>query len=202
MLYSTLHPKMMPLTVLFDHWIFNFGIPDVVVIDNGNEYINGDFTHFRRTYNVQFKPRTPNAPWSDGLVENSNHHLNTFLRTVLGSQYDTWSQKVKVLLFAFNSQVKKNMNLLPYELVFDQKPKKPIMFNLFSTTDSLGNCKTTENSPCNSLPNHTHTDYLGYHHQIKKLQKEPLHIGFSIVKRYTRKFIMKYTIYVMKYAHI
>ena len=45
------------------------------------------------------------------------------------------------------------------------------MFNLSSTTDSFGNCKPTENSPCNSLPKHTHTDHLGHHPQIKKLQK-------------------------------
>ena len=45
------------------------------------------------------------------------------------------------------------------------------MFNLSSTTDGLGNCKPTENSPCNSLPNQTHTDHLGHHPQIKKLQK-------------------------------
>ena len=50
------------------------------------------------------------------------------------------------------------MNFSPYELVFGQKPKKPIMFNLSSTTDSLGNCKPTENSLCDSSPNHTHTD--------------------------------------------
>ena len=45
------------------------------------------------------------------------------------------------------------------------------MFNLSSTTDGLGNGKPTEYSPCNSLPNHTHTDHLGHHPQNKKLQK-------------------------------
>ena len=45
------------------------------------------------------------------------------------------------------------------------------MFNLYSTTDSLGNCKPKENSPCNLLPNHTHTDHLCHYPQIKKLQK-------------------------------
>ena len=63
------------------------------------------------------------------------------------------------------------MNLSSYEVVFGQKLKKPIMFNLSSTTDSLGNCKPTENSLCISLPNHTHTDHLGHNQQIKKLQK-------------------------------
>ena len=141
------HDATNALKVLFDHWIDKFGIPDFLVTDNGNKYINGEITHFCRTYNVQFKPRTPYAPWSNGLVENSNSQLNTFLRTVLDSQYDTWSHKVKIFPFAFNSQVRTNINLSPYELVFDQKPKKPIMFNLSSTTDSLGNCKPQKTHP-------------------------------------------------------
>ena len=131
------------LTVLFDHWIVKFGFPVFLVTDNGNEYINGEFTHFCRTYNVQFKPLTPYAPWSNGLVENSYRQLNTFLRTVLDSQYDTWSHKVKVFRFAFNSQARTTLNLSPYELVFGQKQQKPIMFNLSSTTDSFGKCKPT-----------------------------------------------------------
>ena len=64
------------------------------------------------------------------------------------------------------------MNLLPNELVFGQKPKKPIMFNLSTTKNSLGNCKPRENSPCNSIPNHTHTDHLAHRTHYKKLQKE------------------------------
>ena len=156
---------------MFDHWIVKFGIPDILVTDNGNEYFKGEFTHFCLTYNVQFKPRTPYAPWSNGLVKKGNRQLNTIFRAVLDSQYDRWSKKVKLFPFAFNSQVRTIMNLSPYELVFGQKPKKPIMFILSSTTDSLGNCKPTENSPCISLPNHTHTDHLGHHPQIKKVPK-------------------------------
>ena len=174
--YVVLHPSPKndatnALTVLFDHWIVTFGIPDIFVTDNENEYINGEFTQFCRTYNVQFKPRTPYAPWSNGLLEISNRHLTTFFRTVLDSQYDTRSHKVKVFPLAFNSKERTNMNFSPYELIFGQKPKKTIMFNLSSTTNSLGNCKPTEKLPCNSLPNHTHTDHLGLHPQIKKLQK-------------------------------
>ena len=142
-----------------------------MVTDNGNEYFNGEFTHFCRTYNVQFQPQTPYAPWSNGLVENNNRHLNKSLCIVLDSQYDTWSQKVKVFPFEFNSQVRTKMNLSPYELVFGHKPKKLITFNLSSTTDSFGNCKPSEHSPCNSFPKHTHTDHLGHRPQNKKFQK-------------------------------
>ena len=58
------------------------------------------------------------------------------------------------------------MNLSPYELVIGQKAKKPIIFNLFSTTDSLRDCKPTENATCNLFPNHKHTDHLNHHPQI------------------------------------
>ena len=173
-MYFTLLQKndaKIALTVLFDHWIVKFGIPDILVTDNGKEYTNGEFPHFCRTYKVQFKPRRPYAPWSNGLAENSNRQLNTILRTVLEAQYNTWSQKVNVYTFAFNSQVRTIMNLSPYELVFGQKPKRPIMFNLSSTEDSIGICKPSLNSPCTSWPTHTHTDHLGYYPPIKKLQK-------------------------------
>ena len=59
MLSFTLLPKKdaaNALTVLFDHWIVKFDIPVFLVTDNGNEYINGEFTQLFRTYNVQFKP--------------------------------------------------------------------------------------------------------------------------------------------------
>ena len=63
------------------------------------------------------------------------------------------------------------MDLSPYELVFGQKPMKPVMFNLSSTSDSFGNCKPTESSPCIFLSDHTHTDLLGHYPQMKKEQK-------------------------------
>ena len=169
--YVVLHPSPKKdaanaLTVLFDHWIVQFGISNSLVTDDGNENINGEFGHFCRIYKVQFKPRTPYAPWSNGLVENSNRQLNRFLHTVLDSQYDIWSQKFKSFPFAFNSRVKTKMNLSPYEIGFGQKPKKPKMFNLSSTTDSFGDCKLSPNSPFNSFLDHTYTDHLGHHPQI------------------------------------
>ena len=68
--YVVLHPSPRndaanALNVLFDRWLVKFGIPDILVTDNGNEKINGEFAHFFRTYNVQFKSRTPYAPWSN-----------------------------------------------------------------------------------------------------------------------------------------
>ena len=133
---------------------------------------------FCRTYKVQFKPQTPYAPLSNGLVGNRNCLLDIFRCTVLDSQYDTWKQKVKTFTFTFNSQIRANMNLSPYERVFGQKPKKPTMLKLSSTTDGL-NCKPLPNSPCNSFPKHTHTLIISViTNKLKKIREELLLIGF------------------------
>ena len=42
---------------------------------------------------------------------------------------------------------------------------------IWSKTKETQNFQPTENSPCNSLPNHAHTNHLGHHPQIKTLQK-------------------------------
>ena len=60
------------------------------------------------------------------------------------------------------------MNLSQYELVFRQKPKRPIRFILSFTTDSFGNCKPSSSAPRIFSPKHSHTDHLGHHPQIKK----------------------------------
>ena len=54
--YVVLHPSSSKsdannaLTMLFDHWIVKFGISDILVTDNGNEYINGEFAQFCHTH--------------------------------------------------------------------------------------------------------------------------------------------------------
>ena len=80
-------------------------------------------------------------------------------------------KKVKTFPFQFNSQVRTNLNLSPYEIVFVIKPKRPIMFDLSSATNSFGKCKPSQDSPFHSFQKHKHTNHLEQHSQIKKLQK-------------------------------
>ena len=39
------------------------------------------------THNVKFEPETLYAPWSNGLIKNSNRQLKTLICTVLDSQH-------------------------------------------------------------------------------------------------------------------
>ena len=59
----------------------------------------------------------------------------------------------------------------PYEVVFNQKPRKPTKKKLGTITDEIGNCKPTETSVCKTQPKHTLLEKQFNHSKIAKLQK-------------------------------
>ena len=61
-------------TTLYEHWIAKFGLPEILVTDNGTEFINNEIITLCHLYNIKHKPRTSHAPWTNGLVEGMNRH--------------------------------------------------------------------------------------------------------------------------------
>ena len=60
---------------------------------------------------------------------------------------------------AYNSQTTPNLGVSPYEMFFNQKPRKPIMFTAYS-------------SMCYNLPLHTHDEDHLHHPQTLKLASD------------------------------
>ena len=82
-------------------------------------------------YNIKHKPRTSHAPWTKGLVKGMKRSLQEYLRCIINGN-DTrntdWSTDVKLFPLSYNSQNTTTLGMSPYEMVFNQKPRKPIMF--------------------------------------------------------------------------
>ena len=57
----------------------------------------------------------------------------------------------------------------PYEMVFNQKPRKPIMFTANSHKNAQSHCQPNKDSICYNLPLHTHDEDNFHHPQILKL---------------------------------
>ena len=54
-------------------------------------------------------------------------------------------------------------------MVFNQKPRKPIMFTANAHKNAQGYCQPNKNSICYNLPTHTHDEDHFHHPQILKL---------------------------------
>ena len=49
-------------TILYEHWIANFGLPEIFVTDNCTEFINNEVITLCHSYNIKQKPRISHAP--------------------------------------------------------------------------------------------------------------------------------------------
>ena len=65
-------------TTLYEHWIGNFGLHEVLVTDNGTEIINNEIITLCHLYSIKHKPRTSHALWINGLVEGMNRSLQDY----------------------------------------------------------------------------------------------------------------------------
>ena len=62
-------------TTLHEQWIAKLGLPEILVTDNGTDFINKEIITLCHLYNIKFKPRTFHAPLTNGLVEGMNRSL-------------------------------------------------------------------------------------------------------------------------------
>ena len=118
-------------TFLYEHWIAKFGLYEILVTENGTEFINNEIITICHLYNIKHKPRTSHEPWTNELVEGLNRSLQEYLRCIINgndTRYTEWSADVKLFPLSYNSQITTTLGMSPYEMVFNQKPGKPIMF--------------------------------------------------------------------------
>ena len=101
-----------------------FGLPEEIRSDNGSEYINTELNHLCNYFEIEFKPSTTSAPWTNGLVEGTNRIIGQFIRTLLHEKYNKWSRKAKFFPYANNTQYQTRLGMSPYEVVFNQKSRK------------------------------------------------------------------------------
>ena len=148
-------------TKLYEHWIAKFGLPEILVTDNGTEFMNKEIITLCHLYNIKHKPRTSRAPWTNGLVEGMNRSLQENLRCIINgndTQYTEWSTDVKLFPLSYNSQTTTKLGLSSYEMVFNQNQRTPIMFTALSSKNTQGYCQPTKESICYNLPLHTHDE--------------------------------------------
>ena len=161
-------------TTIYKHWIAKFGLPEILVADIGIEFINNEIITLCHLYNIKHKPRTSHAPWINGLVEGMNRSLQEYLRCIINdndTRYTEWSADVKLFPLSYNSQITTTLGMSPYEIVFNQKPRKPIMFTAKAHKITQGYCQPNKDSICicYNLPLHTHDENRFHHPQTLKL---------------------------------
>ncbi len=178
---------------LTENWIYNFGIPENIVHDQGTSFMNQKFCEWCTSLGIQLKPRVAYAPWSNGKVENQMQHLTRYIRSFLNDTGNNWAKTAPQFAFAANTSVVNFLGKTPYEILFGFKPQIPISLKLGVLRHESHNCKANKDSFCENLPTHSHTTNEEIHDGIKRflrpqMSKEMLDMETSLNNTYRQVY--------------
>ena len=112
-------------------------------------------------------PRISHAPWTIGLVEGMNRSSEEYLRCSINgdfSKYTEWSTDLKFFPLTYSFQIATTLGRSPYEMVFNQKRRKPKLFTANFSKNAKGFCQPNKDSFYYNLPLPTH-DEDSFHHR-------------------------------------
>ena len=134
-----------------------------------------------------------------------NRSLQEYLRCIINgndTRYTEWSADVKLFPLSYNSQITTTLGMSPYEIVLNQKPRKPIILTANAHKNAQGYCKPNKDSICYNLPLHTHDEDHFHQPQILKLasgthtewilNRDEKH--YEIYKKVTKKLLQRQNI--------
>lgn len=106
----------------FDDLIMTrWGVPRVLLSDNGTEYVNKILKSFSDSYGI-FHTTTPPYTPRCNPVERVNRSLKTMIIAFLGNDHREWDVHVKEFRFAYNTSVHSSTKFSPAFLNFARDP--------------------------------------------------------------------------------
>ena len=145
--YLTKHVWLVPLKTkgglevaeaFVRHFVCLAGIPDTVVSDRGNEFVNTLLRDVSRILGINRISTTPYMPRSDGFVENHNKTMKDQLFNYCDTlKQDDWNIYLPVVQLQYNTTVSLATGYTPYMLMHGRECKMPSFAHMKSLAGDL-----------------------------------------------------------------
>jgi transposase InsO family protein len=124
---------------LFNEFFCKFGVPEVIVSDQGTHFQNQLMTHMQHLIGYNHIYSTPYHPQSNGIVERFNSTFIPQISKLQDNEHNNWDEYLQAVVFAYNSGTHKTTHYSPYQLVFGRPPRLSIHSKLSSFSFSRPN---------------------------------------------------------------
>uniref|UniRef100_A0A2N9G1W1 Uncharacterized protein n=1 Tax=Fagus sylvatica TaxID=28930 RepID=A0A2N9G1W1_FAGSY len=116
--------------------ICRFGIPRVLISDNGKQFDNGPFREMCGQLNIKNHYSSPRHPQANGQVEVTNRTLLKQIKTRLEGAKSMWVEELPSVLWAYRTTVRTPTKETPFKLTFGTEAVIPVEIGLttFRTT--------------------------------------------------------------------
>jgi ribonuclease HI len=110
--------------------ICRFGIPRVLILDNGKQFDNRPFRELCGQLNIKNHYSSPRHPQANGQVEVTNRTLLKQIKTRLEGAKSMWVEELPSVLWAYRTTVRTPTRETPFKLTFGTEAVIPIEIGL------------------------------------------------------------------------
>jgi hypothetical protein len=108
-------------------WVAVNGIPLLLLIDNGTQFISKFFQTVCRLLGVKLLFNTAYHPSTNGQVERFNQTVLKSATNFVSEHQDDWDEIAGVATYAYNTTIQSTTGFAPFELILSRVPSPGIL---------------------------------------------------------------------------
>ena len=112
----------------FNGFICRHGVPEVLVSDNGREFVNRIFDILGQLMKIKKVNIQPYRPEANGVCERANRKILEALRTTVGGEDPNWDRYLDYIRFSINSNNNDSIRMSPHKALYGVEVRNPFDF--------------------------------------------------------------------------
>ncbi|SJL02913.1 uncharacterized protein ARMOST_06254 [Armillaria ostoyae] len=109
--------------IVRDHVYARHGMPQVIISDQGPQFISKFMTELYRMLDITQNASTAFHPQTDGQTERVNQEIEKYLRIFVNFQQDDWADWLAIAEFAHNNRIHSATGRSPFMILYGRNPR-------------------------------------------------------------------------------
>jgi transposase InsO family protein len=114
-------------TAFFNEWITVYGVPLLLLSENGSEFASRFFQGVCASLGVKQLFTSTHHPQCNGQVERFDSTILRKLAHYVSASQEDWDDHVRGIVYGYNCQPHASTGFSPFELVLSRPPTVPIL---------------------------------------------------------------------------
>lgn len=108
-------------SALIEVWVASYGPPDILLSDQGSQFMSKFFLAVCRSLGIETRESTPYHPQTNGQVERYNRTIIKQIRHYVADNPRRWDELLPILTYAYNTQPHRSTGVAPFEMVIPRR---------------------------------------------------------------------------------
>ena len=121
----------------FNGFVCRHGVPEILVSDNGREFVNKIFDKLAELMKIRKVNIQPYRPEANGVCERANRKVLEALRVTVGGQDPNWDEYLDYVRFSINSNFSDSIKMSPHRALYGVEMRNPFDFFNYGKVDEV-----------------------------------------------------------------